>query len=187
MGTAIEIKDDDNIKILILYLLENIDIPLDFDTICEVMFDIDFVGHFDFTEQFLDLLDRGLLKEITVNNEKKKRYVVTADGRTALEGCGDQLLDLIKDKALRAAKRFLEKKSHGFAVYAYIEKSPLEDDEDGAMLHCGIKDDRLNMLKMQMYVGSRRIAENMQIIFDKRAEEILNQFHAILTEDINLL
>ncbi|MBQ9922726.1 MAG: DUF4364 family protein [Clostridia bacterium] len=187
MSTPIEIRNDDDIKILILYLLDNIDMPLDFDTICEVMFTIDFVRHFDFTEQFLDLLDRGIIKEITVNNETKKRYVVTSYGKTVLSEFEDKLLGIIKDKALLAAKRFIEHKKSGFEVYCYIEPSPLEDDPDGAMLHCGIKDDRLSMLKMETYVGSRRIAEDMQIIFEKRAEEILNQFHAILSENINLL
>lgn len=187
MSTPIEIKNDDDIKILILYLIDNIDVPMDFDTICEVIFTIDFVGHFDFTEQFMDLLDRGLIKEITVNNETKKRHVLTADGKTALSEFEDKLLGLIKDKALLAAKRFLENKEHGFAVYCYLEPSPLEDDPDGAMLHCGIKDNRLTMLNMETYVGSRRIAEDMKIIFEKRAEEILNQFHAILSENINLL
>lgn len=187
MATPIEIRNDDDIKILILYLLDNIDTPLDFDTICEIIFTTDFVRHFDFTEQFLDLLDRNIIKEITVNNEAKKRYVVTAYGKTVLAEFEGKLLGIIKDKALLAAKRFIEKKKRGFEIYCYIEPSPLEDDPDGAMLYCGIKDNRLSMLKMETYVGSMRIAEDMKIIFEKRAEEILNQFHAILSENLNLL
>ncbi|MBQ9941273.1 MAG: DUF4364 family protein [Clostridia bacterium] len=187
MDTAIKLNNDDDIKILILYLLENIDIPLDFDTICEVIFTIDFVRHFDFADQFADLLSRGLVNEITVNNQEKKKYIISSKGKVALDGCGDILLDLIKEKALLAAKRFLEYKEHGFMVMSYIEDSPLEDDSDGAMLHCVIKDNRLTMLNLETYVGSRRIAENMKIVFEKKAEELLNQFHAIMSQDINLL
>ena len=182
---AIELRDDNDIKILILYLLENIDIPLDFDTLCEVIFSIDFVRHFDFADQFADLLDRKLINEISVDN--KAKYIISAKGKTALEGMQDSLLNLIREKALTAAKRFLEYKDHGFMIISYIENSPDEQDEDGVMLHCIIKDNRRTILNMETYVGSRIIAEKMKLVFEKRAEKLLSQFHALMSEDMFLL
>lgn len=182
---AIELRDDNDIKILILYLLENIDIPLDFDTLCEVIFSIDFVRHFDFADQFADLLDRKLINEISVDN--KAKYIISAKGKTALEGMQDSLLNLIKEKALTAATRFLEYKDHGFMIISYIENSPDEQDEDGVMLHCIIKDNRRTILNMETYVGSRIIAEKMKLVFEKRAEKLLSQFHALMSEDMFLL
>ncbi len=182
---AIELRDDNDIKILILYLLENIDIPLDFDTLCEVIFSIDFVRHFDFADQFADLLDRKLINEISVDN--KAKYIISTKGKTALEGMQDSLLNLIREKALTAAKRFLEYKDHGFMIISYIENSPDEQDEDGVMLHCIIKDNRRTILNMETYVGSRIIAEKMKLVFEKRAEKLLSQFHALMSEDMFLL
>lgn len=182
--TAIELRDDDDIKTLILYLLDNLDIPLDFDTLCEVFFTIDFVRHFDFTDQFADLLSRGLINEVQMDG--KNKYIISSKGKIALEGIQDRLLELVKEKALTAATRFLEFKDHGFMIISYIEKSPDEDDEEGVMLHCIIKDNRLTMLNMETYVGSRIIAEKMKLIFEKRAEKLLSQFHALMSEDIKL-
>ena len=168
----------------ILYLLKNIDIPLDFDTMCEVIFTIDFVRHFDFTDQFADLLNRKLINEISVDN--KAKYVISTKGKIALEGMEDSLMELVKKKALTAATRFLEYKDHGFMIICYIEKPLDPDDKDGAMLHCIIKDNRITMLNMQTYVGSRLLAEKMKLVFEKKAEKLLSQFHALLSEDIRL-
>lgn len=182
--SAINIRDDNDIKVLILYLLKNLEIPLDFDTLCEVIFTIDFVRHFDFTDQFADLLDRGLINEITV--EDKRKYIISTKGKIALEGMEDTLLNLVKQKALTAATRFLEYKDHGFMIIAYIEKT-LNEEDDGVMLHCIIKDNLHTILNMETYVGSRIIAEKMKLIFEKRAEKLLSQFHALMSEDMLLL
>lgn len=182
--TSIELRDENDIKTLILYLLKNLEIPLDFDTLCEVIFSIDFVRHFDFTDQFADLLNRGLINEITVDD--KKKYVISTKGKVALEGVEDRLLNLVKEKALTAATRFLEYKEHGFMIISYIEKT-LDENDDGVMLHCIIKDNRLTMLNMETYVGSRIVAEKMKLVFEKKAEKLLSQFHALMSEDINLM
>ena len=182
MTNNISIRDDNDIKVLILYLLNNIDIPLDFDTLCEVIFTIDFVRHFDFTDQFADLLDRGLVNEVTVNEAQK--YAISEKGKVALEGMEDTLLELVKQKALSAAKRFLDYKDHGFMVISYIENV---QEDDGVMLHCIIKDNRRTILNMETYVGSRKIADKMKLVFEKRAEKLLSQFHALMSEDMLLL
>ena len=53
-----------NIKIFVLYLMENINYPLDFVTINDIVMQTDYVMYLDFAEAFGEMLDGGLIAKI---------------------------------------------------------------------------------------------------------------------------
>ena len=57
------LKDKNDIKIFILYLLRNIGYPLDFDNINDIVVQDGIVGYFDFADCFAELLDTGNIAE----------------------------------------------------------------------------------------------------------------------------
>ena len=60
------LRDKNDIKIFILYLLKNLKYPLDFNTISDIVVQDEFVNYFDFAECFAELLDSGTIEQIRV-------------------------------------------------------------------------------------------------------------------------
>ena len=54
-----ELWDKTDVKIFILFLLDNLQYPLDMDTISRIVHETGYVGGFDFAECFSELLDDG--------------------------------------------------------------------------------------------------------------------------------
>ena len=75
------------VKIFVLYLLENINYPLELCTINDIVMQTDYVMYLDFAESFNEMLDGGLIssveedgKTLTVKftgyNEKNMYYSI---------------------------------------------------------------------------------------------------------------
>lgn len=58
------LKDKNDIKIFILYLMKNVGYPLDFPDINDIVVQDGLVNYFDFAECFAELLDTGNISEI---------------------------------------------------------------------------------------------------------------------------
>ena len=59
MGSVIGGKN--NVKIFVLYLMENINYPLTFNTINDIVRQTDYVFYKDFAVYFLEMVDDGLV------------------------------------------------------------------------------------------------------------------------------
>ena len=73
------LKDKNDIKIFILYLLGSVGYPLDFNTISDIVVQDDFVGYFDFAECFAELVDCGNIE--IIHAEPNDLYRITPNGR----------------------------------------------------------------------------------------------------------
>ena len=78
------LKEKNDIKIFILYLLKNLNYPLDFNTISDIVVQDEFVNYFDFAECFAELLDIGNIEQIPAKPDEQKNspdlYRITATG-----------------------------------------------------------------------------------------------------------
>ena len=59
---AASIKEKRNVKIFVLFLMENINYPLDFVSINDIVMQTDYVLYLDFAESFNELLDSNLIE-----------------------------------------------------------------------------------------------------------------------------
>lgn len=73
---ASHLKDENEIKIFILYLLDKIGYPLDYPSIGSIMMQDGIVNFFDFAQCFFSLVDAGHIREIIVDRDKENE---TAD------------------------------------------------------------------------------------------------------------
>ena len=60
MGSAI--GSVRNVKIFVLYLMENVGRPLDFVTLNDIVMQTDYIMYLDFAEAFHTMLDDGLIE-----------------------------------------------------------------------------------------------------------------------------
>ena len=77
-----------NVKIFVLYLMENINYPLDFFTINDIVMQTDYVMYLDFAEAFHEMLDGGLLVRIeggeSGGDEKREKNCTPSPKREAV-------------------------------------------------------------------------------------------------------
>ena len=69
---ATQLKDENEIKIFILYLLDKIGYPLDYPSIGSIMMQDGIVNFFDFAQCFFSLVDAGHIREIISDRRAAK-------------------------------------------------------------------------------------------------------------------
>ena len=95
-----------NVKIFVLYLLENINYPLDFSTINDIVMQTDYVMYLDFAEGFHEMVDMHLIDKF--EEDGKELYHITDRGRVVARELKSDLLASVLDKALTQALRYLD-------------------------------------------------------------------------------
>ncbi len=192
------LKDKNDIKIFILYLLKNLHYPLDFNTISDMVVQDEFVNYFDFAECFAELLDSGIIEQIRVGNDsrsestiglngrpekKDELYKITENGINVVEQLQSNLLNMIKEKSLKSAMRMLSFKARGSRVRCEGKERP-----DGKFdFECEIIENQSTLLKVQLMVESRELLNQMLRNFDERPEIAYRGLVTLLTGDINYL
>ena len=58
-----------NVKIFVLYLMENINYPLDYITLNDIVMQTDYVMYLDFAEGFHEMLNDGLIAPVGEGGE----------------------------------------------------------------------------------------------------------------------
>ena len=64
------IRDKRNVKIFVLYLMQNINYPLDYVTLNDIIMQNDYVMYLDFAEAFDDMLQADLVGCVEEEGEK---------------------------------------------------------------------------------------------------------------------
>ncbi len=192
------LKDKNDIKIFILYLLKNLQYPLDFNTISDMVVQDEFVSYFDFAECFAELLDMGIVEQIRVGEDvhsepsigengrpekKSELYRITDNGVEVVEQLQSNLLNVIKEKSLKSALRMLSFKSRGSEVKCSGEKR----DDGMYEIECEIIENKSTMMKIRLAVDTKEQLDKMLYNFDERPEVVYRGLITLLTGDINYL
>ncbi|MBQ8509345.1 MAG: DUF4364 family protein [Clostridia bacterium] len=191
------LKDKNDIKIFILYLLKNLKYPLDFNTISDIVVQDEFVNYFDFAECFAELLDAGTIEQLRVGDvqteavtgkngrpeKKSELYRITDNGVQVVEQLQSNLLNMIREKSLKSAMRLLSFKSRGSEVRCSTEPRP-----DGRWdLHCEVIEGGSALMKLQLVIETKYQLDKMVYNFNERPEVVYRGIISLLTGDINYL
>lgn len=192
------LKDKNDIKIFILYLLKNLQYPLDFNTISDIVVQDEFVNYFDFAECFAELLDMGTIEQIIIGDgisteatigengrpeKKNELYTITENGIIVVEQLQSNLLNMIKEKSLKSAMRLLSFKERGSDV-----KCTYTEREDGKYdLHCEVIENKAVILEVNLVVENKQLLDKMVYNFNDRPEILYRGVLTLLMGDINYL
>ena len=175
------LKKKDDIKIFILYLLHNLNKPLEFEDINAIVMQDGVVGGIDFAECFAELLDSGNIKEI--HEENKIFYLITERGRHIAENLQGEILGYIRTRSLKSALRFISFKERGSEI-----KTSFSIRADGKYdLCCQIIDERQLSLEIKLVADNVNQLELMRHTFDDRPEVVYRGVLALLTGEIDYL
>ncbi len=170
-----------NVKIFVLYLMQNINYPLDFVTINDIVMQTDYVMYLDFAEAFNSLLDGGLVEK--VYDGATEKYTVTADGATVASELKSDILSSILDKSLAAALRYLDFKKRGVTIKFDID----EQDNGKCVINTGLFENGSCIFSQMIVVDSIDRAKRMKENFYERPEALYRGVLALLSGNVNYI
>ena len=179
MGATISAKK--NVKIFVLFLMENINYPLDFVSINDIVMQTDYIMYLDFAESFNEMLDDGLIAYEELDGEKY--YYVTKTGAFVARELHSDILSTILDKSLEAAFRYLDFKKRGVEARCTYERR-----RDGKYdLTCAIMEKGERIFQTTIVVDTENRAIRMRELFMERPEIVYRGTVALLTGKMNYL
>lgn len=170
-----------NVKIFVLYLMKNINYPLDFVTINDIVMQTDYVMYLDFAVAFNSLLDSGLVEKLEEDGEEK--YRVTDNGAIVASELKSDILSSILDKSLAAALRYLDFKKRGVVIKFDIEKT----DGGKYRIDTGFFENGECMFSQMILVDSLDRAKRMKENFYERPEALYRGVLALLSGNVNYI
>ena len=170
--------NDDKIKLILLYLLNELDDSYDFQTISEIIIWDGSINYFVFTDCFNQLVENGLILKTVDPDTHKELFSISPEGKTSIEAVEDSLLKFIKERIMFSATRLLAFKHDGSNVVSSIEK-----ENEGYNLTCTLRNKKFTLLELKLYFDNKEEAELLQMGFDRRAEQIYSSILTLLSED----
>jgi len=178
---AASMKDKRDVKIFILYLMENINYPLDYISVNDIVMQTDYVMYLDFTEAFDELLETDLITYIEEDGEKF--YFVTDKGRLVARELKSEILSTILDKSLEAALRYLDFRRRGIDARCEY-RSRVDGKFD---LNCFLLEKGEKIFETTIVVDTEYRALQMKRRYLERPDVVYRGMVALMTGKIEFL
>jgi len=180
------LRDMLDIKVFILYLMANIGRPLNMTELTDVVIQDGYVNYFDFCDCFNKMLRQGAALQSNHTEEgpdgpyERPYFEVTQQGRGAMEELQGRLSYSMREKALKAAFRYLDFKATGTESHCAVERD--ENSEHGWFVRYSItRGKSAKLLEGSVYVDDEQLANKMKYIFDMNTQGIYRTTWAMLT------
>ena len=175
------LKDENEIKIFILYLMNLINHGVCYDDIANMTYESGYVGYFDFAEVFAKLAGSGDVEE-TKESEEKNIYNITQRGRAIAENLEHLIPSGPKTKGIAAAARYSDLEKSG-AVPSYN----LEEEENGYRFNCVIKEKNREIFNISLFIKDKPTAEKIAETFKQNPNAAYRGIYAMLTGNADFL
>ena len=164
-----------DIKLLILYVLEKLSLPIEENSLSElVLFDGGF-NWFDYTECLENLVYTGQVEQ------KDNGVIITEKGRRNVNAVASTLPYTVRARADRLVDPVAAEMRRAEKIETFVE--PGEDGNLFVSFH--LVDDEQEMLSLRLSVPGEEYADRMTGRFRTHAEKLYNQIiELMLTEDI---
>jgi hypothetical protein len=173
------VKDTNDIKILVCYLLKNVDNPLSFENISEILLQDGLVNYFELVKAVDDLLISGHI-DLVIKGEQKF-YKSTRLGIGTAELFEHRLPYSVKEKAVKAAINLLGKIKRESENSVEIT----ENTSGGLNVCCTILDRDDALLSLNLFVPDKHQAEIVKKQFLANPELVYKGVLSLLTGDLD--
>ncbi len=179
MKTTIKNKND--IKIFILYLMRNVGYPLEFSDINDIVVQDGFVSYFDFAECFSELIDTANVRKL--DGDGPEIYEITEQGCTVADSLQSDLLMMIRERSLKSALQLLSFKKRGAKIS--FKSTP---NKDGSFeVACKIIEGGAEIFNMSIHVDNKKQLDRMEHSFRERPEYIYRGILSLMTGEADYL
>lgn len=173
------LRNKNDIKLLICYILSSIDCSLSQEDILLVFQKYNIANYFEINSAFSELIDS---KNIKQDPENHNLYTITDSGKIISSQLSSSLPISIRDKAIKAAFSLLSKIQRETENNVSIDKS-----ENGYNLKCNISGGDIDLFSFSLYVPDKLQADLAKENFLKNPRIIYECMIALLTGDKDLL
>ncbi len=165
-------------KVLILYLLNQLNSGIIEDGLYKIIASINDVNYFYFKEVLTDLLDSKLVGIFT-KDEEESVLKITTEGKNALSLTQDILPGLLKLKADNIFKEELSSIAEETSIVAeFIPKN-----ENDYTIKCKIIENNETIFEVKTFAGSRERAKKIVDNWNNNASKIYPQILDILLKE----
>ena len=161
-----------DIKILILFILNELPAPVDELKLSELVFCDDGIGYFDYSDCLAELTEQG---QIT---EQDRKYQITDLGRQNVEAVGSSIPYSVRTKALKLTAPLAAQMRRAAMITADHEI----DDDGLCTVHLSVSDGISPILDLRILAANEAAAQTMETQFESDAESTYHKFVKILTE-----
>lgn len=179
------VRDKNYVKVFILYLLWNIDSPLDFGTINDIAIQDGYVGYFDFAQCFAELIDDGHVIE-THGENGERLYSITEKGINVAENLSEDIFSEIRDKSLRSAMKLISFRKRR-AELRYDCADVPDSEGGGYCVTCGIIEHGRPTCSITIKVDTKARADAIKRNFYENPETVFRGTLALLLGDVNYI
>ena len=177
-------KDKNEIKIFILYLMDRIGYPLTLKDVSSILYQENLVSYFDCGDCFTELIDaRHILDSGERDESGDIAYVVSNTGVQIATELNDQISPWIKEVSYRSAIRNLSFVKRGAKTDCY--KSPLGNGK--YLVHCEITEQGVKIFDVNLYVDSEKEADKILYNFPRKPEIVFRGSLALLSGERNYI
>ena len=173
------LREKNDIKLLICYILSGIDNSLSKDDIISILKDNDLANYFEASDAFSDLISKKL---IHTDSKDSSLYTITDEGKMIAKQLDVSLPISVREKALKAALNTLAR--------AKIRKEntvKIEKNDFGYFVNCNISGGNIDLMSLKLYVPDIMQANMVKENFHKDPELVYSSMLAILTQDKGLI
>ncbi len=172
-----------NVKIFVLYLMRNINYPMNFSTINDIVMQNDYVMYLDFAEAFHQMLDGDLIQAEGQDEHGDTLYSVTRRGAMVAEELKSDILPAILDQSLSCALRYLDFKSREITVDTTAEKRP----DNTFDVSLSLKEKGKVLFSTTINVDSEYRTHQIRQVFRERPDVVYRGVLALLSGKVDYL
>lgn len=172
-----------NVKIFVLYLMRNINYPLNYTSINDIVMQNDYIMYLDFAEAFAEMLENGLIEVVGKNEQDEELYFVTKKGALVAETLHSEIYSAILNQSLRCALQYLDFQKRGIVIDTEFEKLP----DLTVNVTLTIKEKKKVLFKTTMNLDSEVRAHQICEKFRDNPENAYRGMLALLSGNVNYL
>ncbi len=153
-------------KLLLLFLLYQMDIPMSEMQIAEFIIDGEYMDFFSFKKYLRELIDEELIKESYENDNT--RYTITIDGEKVLDYFSKEIPNIKRTAVLDYTVKNRRRIKKEFSVTAgyFINR------EDDYLVKCGVYEDNHILMEINVSVPTKEDARMLKKNWKKNVSQI---------------
>lgn len=175
-----EIDDSVLIQFIILFTLYNSDAPLGYDDLLNLVLENCNISYTDFQLALHNLTSTNHVS-VTDINERQDLYEITKKGLNTSDFFNTIVPVYIREPIKDSIKQmFIDKRRKNAVRSSIVATTPRGDYRTECSLY---DDEKLQLMELNLFVGTREDAEKMAKFFKSHSQEIYERIIMIMTEN----